>query len=96
MEVKKFTPTQEQINLKREIDTLEKSYGYRYLDLELHNHADRLLSALCDACDNPDVEANERLQLVYQIACNLKAVMDFFGAIQTIKDNGTKSDTEVK
>ena len=89
MEIKKPNPTPEQINLKREIDTLEKSYGYRYLDLELHKHADSLLASLCGAIDTPDIEPSERLQLVYQIACNLKAVLDFFKAIETIKKNGT-------
>ena len=86
---KKPVPTQEQINLKREIEATTSTYGYRYVDLELHNYADSLLASLCGAIDTPDIEPSERLQLVYQIACNLKAVLDFFKAIETIKKNGT-------
>lgn len=89
---RKANPTPEQVNLKREIEATMSTYGYRYLDLELHQYADRLLGSMCNAIDSPDFEPSERLQLVYQIACNIKAVMDFFGAIESIKKNGSMEE----
>jgi len=88
----KHNPTPEQVNLKREIEAMMGTYGYRYVELELHKYLDNLLGSMCNAIDSPDFEPSERLQLVYQIACNIKAVLDFFTAIETIKKNGTTQE----
>lgn len=92
---KKPEPTQEQINLKREVETMASSYGFRYLKANLDRQGEELLDALFNATDDPELSPEERLQVVYQIACNLKANRSLFFAInQTILNGSTKEELD--
>ena len=90
---KKPMPTQEQISLKREVEATINSYGFRYIKANIDRQGEELLQALFFAIDNPELEASERLQEVYQIACNLKANRSLYEAInQTIYDGSTQEE----
>ena len=90
---RKANPTPEQVNLKREIEATIGTYGFRYIKANIDRQGEELLQALFFAIDNPELEASERLQEVYQIACNLKANRSLYEAInQTIYDGSTQEE----
>lgn len=89
---KKPTPTPEQINLKREVEATIQSYGFRYIKASIDRQGEELLQALFYATENPELDASERLQEVYQIACNLKANRSLYEAINKIIYNGSTQE----
>lgn len=63
---------------------LTRHRGFRLLMSLIDGQGQALLDNLLDATDNPNIATEERLPLVYQIACNLKANRELHKTLDTI------------
>lgn len=80
------------INPNREaanaVFSLTKHRGFHILMNEHDRAGQELLTALLNAVDDPKIPTLERKELVYQIACNLKANRAVNEAVNSIILNG--------
>lgn len=92
---KKPEPTLQQKQLKEDMLSLKQHPAFQFILGNLGRQAKELISAACDEVDNVEHKAEERLWTVYQIVCNLKAVLSVFdGVEQPIIDGSTQEELE--
>lgn len=85
---------QEKIQSEVMLD-LTRHKGFRLLMSHIDKQGQTLLNNLLDATDNPEIPTEERRELIYQIACNLKANRELSFAIDTIIRGG-KTEEELQ
>ena len=78
---------QEKIQSEVMLD-LTRHRGFRLLMSYIDKQGQELLNNLLDATDNPNIATEERLPIIYQIACNLKANRELHAAIDTVIRGG--------
>lgn len=88
-------PTDEEKLQSEVMLDLVQHKGFRLLMSLIDKKGQRLLDTLLDATDNPGIPTEERRELVYQIACNLRANRELAEAVDTIIRGG-KTDEELQ
>lgn len=88
-------PTEQEKIQSELMVSLTQHKGFRLLMAHIDRQGQEYLNNLLDATDNPEIPTEERGELIYQIACNLKANRELANAIDTIIRGG-KTEEELK